>query len=213
MAQFPFDLKEGDRFAIVAVLNAQSDIASARTLSDGTVVLSELPGDLIDDFWKDSLGSIAVNVLHQCNLGLMRKTRSHRAEVLHSEQEELFRAIADVFWLLQLSGIVSYEGAVVLKGAVARGRTDLRAHEDIDHHFVVARGAKPTKISHERLANAASLALNWQKMLAQDDQFVRLKRGLNVLLDGLQQQFGQERLHACVRSLEALILPEIGKTK
>ena len=40
-----------------------------------------------------------------------------------------------------------------------------------------------------------------------DPDYARFKRGLSVLLDGLRQEFGQERLHQYVRALEALTLP------
>jgi hypothetical protein len=38
-------------------------------------------------------------------------------------------------------------------------------------------------------------------------------RGVNILFNELQQQPGQDRLHQFVRSLEALILPDVGNTK
>jgi len=41
-------------------------------------------------------------------------------------------------------------------------------------------------------------------MLTNPCGHARFKRGLNVLLEGLQEHFGQERLHAFVRALEAL---------
>jgi hypothetical protein len=43
-------------------------------------------------------------------------------------------------------------------------------------------------------------------------QFRRVIRGLNRLFDGLRAT-GQDRLHEFVRSMEALIIPEIGKTR
>jgi hypothetical protein len=46
----------------------------------------------------------------------------------------------------------------------------------------------------------------------QDAEYARFKRGLVVLLDGLHQEFGQERLHQYVRALKALILPDLGRT-
>jgi hypothetical protein len=45
-----------------------------------------------------------------------------------------------------------------------------------------------------------------------EDEFQRTNRGLNILSNGLQQT-GQNRLHQLVRSLEALILPDVGKTE
>ena len=60
---------------------------------------------------------------------------------------------------------------------------------------------------------AAESAQVWRNMLASPGEHARVKRGLNVLLEGLQEHFGQERLHAFVRALEALILPRIAETR
>jgi hypothetical protein len=47
---------------------------------------------------------------------------------------------------------------------------------------------------------------------ANQAEFQRTIRGLNTLFKGLKE-IGQDRLHQFVRSLEALILPDIGKTE
>ena len=49
-------------------------------------------------------------------------------------------------------------------------------------------------------------------MAADKAEFRRVIRGLNALLGGLKQT-GQDRLHQFVRSLEALIFPDVGDTK
>jgi hypothetical protein len=49
-------------------------------------------------------------------------------------------------------------------------------------------------------------------MAADKAEFRRVIRGLDALLGGLKQT-GQDRLHQFVRSLEALIFPDVGDTK
>jgi hypothetical protein len=66
-------------------------------------------------------------------------------------------------------------------------------------------------VTPERLQEAARASEVWREM--RDPDYARLRRGLSILLVGLRQGFGQERLHQYVRALEALILPEQGKTK
>src|SRR5205823_14324522 len=44
-------------------------------------------------------------------------------------------------------------------------------------------------------------------------EFRRVMQGLNVLFRGLREETGQDRLHQFVRSLEALILPDVGQTR
>ena len=50
-------------------------------------------------------------------------------------------------------------------------------------------------------------------MEADKTHFRRVTYGLNTLFKGLEEKTGQDPLHQFVRSLEALILPDILKTK
>jgi hypothetical protein len=68
-------------------------------------------------------------------------------------------------------------------------------------------------INHQRLEEAARFRTALEEIHSDTGDFVRLRRGLNVLFDGLRQDQGEERLHQFVRALEALILPDIGDTK
>ncbi len=63
-----------------------------------------------------------------------------------------------------------------------------------------------------RLTQADTYADTWASLLA-SQKFSRFIRGANVLMEGLHQYYGQERLHQCVRALEALILPKTGSTR
>jgi hypothetical protein len=210
----PFGLVEGDKFAILAVTNSGSTVVAADVLSDGTAVAPGIPAEMVDEFWQRSLGSIATEALRRCNLVLVRKQASTNPGLLDSEHEELGVRVVEVFWLLQLSGVPYYEGAAVLKGSVVGGRMDVRAHDDMNaHQFLPSNGAPNTKVTLARLNLAAQHATTWRGLLALSEEYPRFKRGLNVLIEGLQERFGQERLHSFVRALEALILPAIGKTK
>jgi hypothetical protein len=207
-------LAEGDKFAILAVTNASSSLAAGATLVDGTAVAKSIPAEMVDEFWQESLGSIAVEALRLCNLVFVRRAPSANPELLDSEYEELREQVVQVFWLLQLSGVPYYEGAAVLKGSVVGNRINVRAHEDLSaHQFRAANGAEDPKVTLDRLAEAAQQAVTWRNLLALAQEYSRFKKGLNVLLDGLQESVGQERLHASVRALEALILPAIGQTR
>ena len=210
----PFDLVDRDKFAILAVTNIGTSVAAPERLADGTAVAPGIPGEVIDEFWRRSLGSIAVDALGRCNLVFVRKMASATPEILDAEHEELGLRLVEVFWLLQLSGIPYYEDAVILKGSVVQGVVNVRAHDNLGgHQFVASNGGTNSRVTMEGLRKAAEHAVVWRNMLASPQEFVRFKKGLNVLLEGLQEHFGQERLHAFVRALEALILPAIGKTK
>ena len=210
----PLGLAEGDKFAILAIKNIGTEALGSQVLPDSTSVAPGLPVDIIDEFWQQSLGTIAIQDLRRCNLLLLRRAPSENPRLLDAEHEALAMRTLEVFWLLQLSGVPYYEGAVILKGSVVDGRIEVRAHDNLSgHQFVASNGAPNARITGDGLRRAAESAEVWRGMLANPGDHARIKRGLNVLLEGLQEHFGQERLHAFVRALEALILPRIGETR
>lgn len=107
----PFGLVDGDKFAILAVTNADSALVTADALPDGTAVAASIPPEMVDEFWQKSLGSIATEALRRCNLVLIRRQPSANPGLLDAEHEQLGMRVVEVFWLLQLSGMPYYEGA------------------------------------------------------------------------------------------------------
>ncbi|MBI5428587.1 MAG: hypothetical protein HZA02_09980 [Nitrospinae bacterium] len=79
--------------------------------------------------------------------------------------------------------------------------------------FFQSTGYRRAPISKEWLEDALKLRAGVMTMKANNAEFRRAIRGLNTLFKGLKEKTGQDRLHQFVRSLEALILPETGKTK
>jgi hypothetical protein len=65
----------------------------------------------------------------------------------------------------------------------------------------------------QALSAAADVSRIWREVIDVGQDFARIRRGFAVLLDGLRQSFGRERLHQYVRAIEAAILPEQGKTR
>ena len=79
--------------------------------------------------------------------------------------------------------------------------------------FYQTRGYTRMPVTIDRLEKAIRQRKVLEAMASSYNDFKRLKWGWRVLMDGLQKEHGEERIHQFVRSLEALILPEIGNTK
>ena len=79
--------------------------------------------------------------------------------------------------------------------------------------FYRTKGYSPLPLNVNKLEKAVLMRNGLEQIDSATGSFVRLIRGWNVLMDGLQKNIGEERIHQFVRSLEALILPEVGKTK
>ena len=78
--------------------------------------------------------------------------------------------------------------------------------------FYQSKGWKRAPITQTWLEDALVMRAGVAAMDADKTQFRRVIRGMNTLFNGLKET-GQDRLRQFVRSLEALILPDIGSTE
>lgn len=208
----PALIPSGEKFSVIAVVSCDSEVTTDVSLPDGTTVR---PGTarLLDDWWRSQLGDIRFDELQQrCNLVLIRHRRSETLALLDHENSELYEEALRLFCLLQLFGVPRYDRAFALNGSVEGERINVRQVGEIERFHTTA-GSSRSPVTAQALSAAADVSRIWYDVIDVEQEFARVRRGLAVLLDGLRQRFGQERLHQCVRAIEAVILPEQGKTR
>ena len=203
----PLGLRDREKFSVIAVVRCDSTVTSRRDLTDGSIVL---PGvrQLVDDWWQSQIGEIQYNQLQDCDLALVRHGPSEHPDLLDAENKSLYEELYTLFKLLQISGVPNYEEAFALNGSVTGGRLNVRQVGG-RRRFCPTPGSPASPVTPERLEEAARASMVWREM--RDSDYDRFKRGLFILLDGLRQRFGKERLHQYVRALEALTLPHRGE--
>jgi len=211
-----FKFQEQAKYALVAVNMAYTDLPQDKDwkykLSDGTWIICQMPVS-IEAFWKEWIGTIGLEALEESNL-IMLCSESSTTDpmVLGEHGERLKKRISDIFYLLQLSGILGYEEANLLCGSFFEGKSNVRQMGEF-FPFYPTKGHTLVPVNIKRLEKAAQLSKTFEEIDSIPDDFKRLKWGFWVLMDGLQKKHGEERIHQFVRSLEALILPEIGRTR
>lgn len=210
-----FQFAEQRKFALVATENVYTAFPNKKDyryqLSDGTWVLGRIPV-AIDAYWKESIGAIPLKQLGSSNLIMMYSEPSETPQVLDEHHERLKKRLSQTFHLLHLSGVLEYEGASLLCGSFFEGKSQIRQMNEFPF-FYQTRGYTRSPVTLERLEKAVQLRRALEEMESTPNDFKRLKWGWRVLMDGLQKKHGEERIHQFARSLEALILPEIGRTK
>lgn len=206
----PFQTKS--KFAMVTVNNVYTDLpAAAFQLSDGTSVLPAVPvPDL--GIWKEWIGSIRMERLGRANLVLFLEEPSDNPEILDAVHQRLDKDLSLLFYMLHLrTGIEIADGADLLCGSSVNRVPGIRQMSQMPafHH---SKGWKRAPVTTDWLEDAVSLRAGVTAMETDKTRFRRVIRGLNTLFNGLKET-GQDRLHQFVRSLEALILPDIGRTE
>jgi hypothetical protein len=210
MSLHPFQTKS--KFAMLTVNNVYTDLpAAAFQLSDGTWVMPAVPvSDL--GIWKDWIGSIRMERLGRAIWFSLSKSRRLAPEIVDEVHQRLDKALSDLFYMLHLrTGIEVAEGADLLCGSSIDGVPGIRQMSHMPA-FHQSKGWKRAPITAAWLEEGLVLRAGVAAMDADRTQFRRVVRGLVTLFKGLQET-GQDRLHQFVRSLEALILPDIGSTQ
>jgi hypothetical protein len=205
------NLIAGQKFALVAITRCRTDVRQEVDLGAGTIALSKI-ADVLDPTWRSWLGQSRTDDVERANLVLLRQANSANPGVLDEENDDLVQRVTDVWGLLQFSGIVDRQSTIWLTGSViGSGKLNVRRVGTV-RSFYTATHAQPTTATVSRLKQADAYAATWANVLASNNH-KRFIRGANVLMDGLREYYGQERLHQCVRSLEAIILPQAGSTR
>jgi len=210
MSLHPFQTKS--KFAMLTVNNVYTDLpAAAFQLSDGTWVMPAVPvPDL--GIWKEWIGSIRMERLGRANLVFFVEEPSDNPEILDAVHHRLDKDLNLLFYMLHLrAGIEVADGADLLCGSSVNGVPGIRQMSQMPA-FHQSKGWKRAPVTAAWLEESLVLRAGVAAMDADKTQFRRVIRGLNTLFNGLKET-GQDRLHQFVRSLEALILPDIGRTE
>ena len=104
-------IHDRDKFALVAIANVHSSVERELQLSDGPWVLPSAPVGL-EKNWLECLGILRVRELRSANAVLIRKKACERPEVLDDEHEHLDKHLSELFYMLQLTGGLEYDGAL-----------------------------------------------------------------------------------------------------
>ncbi len=207
-------IPEESKFALIAVENAYIQLSSKGPpvqLSDGTWVLKQIPVE-IDKGWKEWIGSLRYNEFEKANLVLIRAQRSQKPEILDAHHEKLGKQLILLFNAMHLGGVLSYRTSSLILGSHRGTGFEIRQMAKLPM-FYHTKGYRRSRLTAKRIGKAAFVRRSMQEIEVVADSFIRLTRGWNVLMSGLQMNMGEERIHQFVRALEALISPDIGKTK
>ena len=204
-----------EKFAFVAIENVYTDFPNDKEykhrLSDGTLICARVPVT-IDAHWKQWIGTIRLERLERSNLIMIVSEGSVNPQLLDEHHQKLKKRLSQTFYLLQLSGVLEYDGANLLCGSFFDGKSEIRQMSEFPF-FYQTKGYSRTPITISRLEKAVRQRKVLEAIDSSPNDFKRLKWGWRVVADGLQKELGEERIHQFVRSLEALILPQIGNTK
>ena len=206
------DFQENSAFAILAINNVYTCLPTTTfQLSENIRVTTcwPIPESRI---WKKSMGTIRMERLVKSNLVLVIEETSENPGVLDDVHIRLATDLRCLFSMLHLHpGIKMVRGADLVCGFFVNGVSQIRQVGRMPQFFQ-SKNWPRKPITRDRLEDSVVRRGGMVELEKDPALFRRVRRGLHTLLKGLREGTGADRLHQIVRSLEALVYPEQGRT-
>ena len=203
---------DGDKYAIIALPTVPLDLRSSpdvAELAPGIWFARALPLAM-EPHWRQWLGSVRSEQIAKAKLILLARAKSKAPAILDDENERLGALVGRLYQGLQLAGRIWVDGEVVrITGAKRDGMIDIRQVSTLSAPRITNH-VLATSIGMETLRKAVEFVPVLNSFPG--GKYLRLCRVLNAFFSGLAEVDVRERLHQFCRSVEGLILPDIGHT-
>lgn len=209
-------LANNSKFAVIALCGAnvaEEAVVQDVCLDDGLWILGR-PPVTVDETWHKRLGSLWAGALSESNLVVIVSAPSACPFVLDRENQALERRCLNVLIALGLTGLWFEGPGMILNGCQLDEQSTEPAQVRRVHDSACYRrlcGTIPPTLTRQELVAAGSLAEPISALLKRNG--TRLLKGLFAAHKGLEGSDGDERLHQFVRSLEAVMKPDVGRTE
>jgi len=160
--------------------------------------------------WQEWLGLQWEDVVTS-NAVIEVKTETQAPNVLDNENEDLKFTCRELWLSLMLVMPCYLENAYFLTGGESDNRIEVRQFFKFDRWFNLGKDFVQTLVASE-ISKWKDIFLSLDEVYKKKEDFLRLKRGLLCFLKGCSESNVSFRLPYFVRALEALIIPDKGKT-
>lgn len=205
-------LPPSHKYALMALaITVDESIPRQLALGDGLYVSRRLELS-VPVHWKEWLGTLAWDELHEANLFLWAVGPSRAPENLDAENSTLQNRVFMLYYGLMLAAprIATTGRGFLLTGARAK-EIDVRQHGWVPT-LLINQGVFWDPIRLSELTDAVALG-NALGSIQNLQSFRRLRAAVKCFYAGLQADDPADRIHEFVRTIEGCILPKKSKTE
>ena len=203
-----------DKFACFAFIlyGIAEDVPEEVQLGPRLWATRTLPLD-VAKHWDEWLGSAKMSSVRDANFVMCATKPSTHPEDYDQDNLDVVKTLDYLLYGILLHGVPEYEQGFLLSGANVDGEANVRKFSDLRHYQPSAE-IPEFKLGLTDLQRAAGIVERLRTVNTGGADWARLRRGLKVLFDGttLSNKDG-DRLHQFVRALEALVKPEVMRTR
>jgi len=210
----PIHIAAGEKFACFAFTfyGLAGDVPDEVELDPRLWVVRKLDLD-VAKHWDEWMGSITMNALRDSNFVFYTTMPSSHPKDHDQENLDLVETLNYLLYGILLCGVPEYQQGFSLNGANVNGEINVRQFSDLKDYQPSAE-MPSFRLSLNDLRRATRLIDRLRAVNTGGVDWPRLRRGLKVLFDGtgMSNKDG-DRLHQFVRAVEALLKPEITRTR
>ena len=202
------------KYAALILTNSSLSVRTAMPLSSDMSIMPSFPV-CYESHWERWLGSLLMQQLTSGNMFLVCQKPTASADVLDKENEECMKSTHNLFLALMIVSPISYEDAYLISGAIQNGEASVREVQYTDRYYAVNKQTSVmSNAARDKLSGVyQSLKALFSEEVIREERYFRLRHGITAYLRALREGENYYRIHQFVRSLEAITMPEIGRTR
>jgi len=209
-------LIRGEKFAILAV----SDLDLAESMEGRSVRLSSrcyfssTAPAAFDSIWTKWLGTLAADRFKEANGFLICHAPSVTPGVVDAQSRALAN-MASLLWIgiLLTEGVPYQEGTYLVSGEYPQiGHPNLRTLYNPEQWYTSFNNWSCPVVGEANLREGLRISRGLARMGSKRACF-RIKKGLRYLMRGMQEVYPDDRIHAHMRALDAVMMVPAGESR
>jgi len=213
----PFQINSGEKFSCLALFNFSVDDAFPPMVNFGDEICAlTYPPLQLDSRWQKLVGTLNSDRIKRANFFLLVRQPSQSPHLVDEEYDQLNKRILLFFYGILIQGIPDGFKGWRFMGAKGTNNIEINTIGELDFYYSSHSNLpypnNQILVSEDKCHKAKVFADGMDKIF-NAEKYPRLRRGANALWQGMKEQHWQNSIHQYVRALEALIKPEIRKSK
>lgn len=210
-AEIPFEFAPNTKFAAIHLTHCSCSGLPARLSLDDRLLVTTTPVLELTEMDRSRIGRDYAEAFDKSNMVIVAAQISPTAGILDQESKDLEALAYMLLYSIFMIGFPNFwPGVLTLgsrRGSEAPWANRIALINDLYRHG----DAIPYRITEETLRQAHPTVAGLAEVFRKGEDFVRLRRGMNAMIDGWRLRSVLGRLHASVQALDGLMKLEKGE--
>ena len=207
----PSDMSKNEKFSAITLHESTSDLTSTVKISPHLSFHHVFPYK-IGPNWVNWLGTLHSTEILKADMVLLATLPSSKPGILDDENEKVISTVTKLLYSLFVVGVPGYSRLNLLTGGIIEGEPEVRQVSKMPTFYAVS-GERALRVDKSDAEEAGRIFKTLDQIYTVPKGYDALRRGFKIFLKAIAERLHYDRVHQFVRSLEAIILAERGRTQ